>query len=97
MLYGYLYAERIGGNDSRSLGISFTILRKASTRHDPPCADDQRGHVLILTLYDVVSDRLMHRGMPNVSEGTQRDIMQFVYHASWYTERKNYGTESLLS
>jgi ectoine hydroxylase-related dioxygenase (phytanoyl-CoA dioxygenase family) len=39
--------------------------------------------------------RLMHRGMPNVTESTQRPLLQFLYHVDWYSEDRNYGTASL--
>eukprot|EP00039_Didymoeca_costata_P011394 m.159818 g.159818 ORF g.159818 m.159818 type:complete len:387 (-) comp15159_c0_seq6:1533-2693(-) len=44
-------------------------------------------------LYDY---RLMHRGMDNTSLSTTRPILQFLYHASWYQETKNYGKDSVL-
>eukprot|EP01104_Vermistella_antarctica_P010311 TRINITY_DN2744_c0_g1_i1.p1 TRINITY_DN2744_c0_g1~~TRINITY_DN2744_c0_g1_i1.p1 ORF type:complete len:472 (+),score=89.34 TRINITY_DN2744_c0_g1_i1:335-1750(+) len=39
--------------------------------------------------------RLLHRGMPNKSEATQRPVMQFLYHLKTYTETRNYGQDYL--
>lgn len=44
-------------------------------------------------LYDY---RLVHRGMPNKSEATQRPLLQFFYHQPQYHEVKNYGSEPLF-
>jgi hypothetical protein len=38
----------------------------------------------------------MHRGMANVSAGTTRPVLQFLYAESNYRETKNYGAESLF-
>lgn len=40
--------------------------------------------------------RTMHRGMANVSAGTTRPVLQFLYAESNYRETKNYGAESLF-
>jgi hypothetical protein len=40
--------------------------------------------------------RLMHRGMPNVSEATQRPVLQLLYHVPTYKETKNYGLTRLF-
>jgi hypothetical protein len=40
--------------------------------------------------------RLMHRGMPNRSAGTQRPLIQLLYHHPSYRETKNYGQASLF-
>ena len=40
--------------------------------------------------------RTMHRGMANVSVGTTRPVLQFLYAESNYRETKNYGAESLF-
>ena len=40
--------------------------------------------------------RTMHRGMANVSAGTTRPVLQFLYAESNYRETKNYGVESLF-
>uniref|UniRef100_A0A0C3SK82 Phytanoyl-CoA dioxygenase n=1 Tax=Guillardia theta (strain CCMP2712) TaxID=905079 RepID=A0A0C3SK82_GUITC len=40
--------------------------------------------------------RLLHRGMANKSQGTQREILQFFYHVPEYVERKNYGCTALF-
>ena len=44
-------------------------------------------------LYDY---RLMHRGMPNTSVGTERPLVQLLYHSRAYVEKKNYGVRSLF-
>jgi len=44
-------------------------------------------------LYDY---RLMHRGMPNRSEGTERAVLQFLYHLPDYVEARNYGSASIF-
>ena len=41
--------------------------------------------------------RLMHRGMPNRSEGTVRPVLQFLYADHTYRETKNYGSISLFA
>jgi ectoine hydroxylase-related dioxygenase (phytanoyl-CoA dioxygenase family) len=43
-------------------------------------------------LYDY---RVLHRGMPNVSAGTRRDVVQVVYHRKDYQETRNYRGERL--
>ena len=40
--------------------------------------------------------RLMHRGMPNLSAGTQRPLIQLLYHHPSYRETKNYGQARLF-
>ena len=40
--------------------------------------------------------RLLHRGMPNTSADTLRDVLQIVFYQPWYVERANYGTESII-
>eukprot|EP00056_Hartaetosiga_gracilis_P001274 m.43903 g.43903 ORF g.43903 m.43903 type:complete len:375 (-) comp10571_c0_seq1:121-1245(-) len=40
--------------------------------------------------------RLIHRGMPNMSSGTERPLIQFLYHVPQYVENRNYGKESLF-
>jgi ectoine hydroxylase-related dioxygenase (phytanoyl-CoA dioxygenase family) len=40
--------------------------------------------------------RLMHRGMPNRSAGTQRPLIQLLYHHPSYRETKNYGQAALF-
>jgi hypothetical protein len=40
--------------------------------------------------------RLMHRGMPNLSAGTQRPLIQLLYHHPSYLETKNYGQALLF-
>jgi len=38
----------------------------------------------------------MHRGMPNVSRSTLRPLIQLLYAAPGYEERRNYGNERLM-
>ncbi len=38
--------------------------------------------------------RLMHRGMGNISNAV-RPVVQVLFKKTWYTEKRNYGTESL--
>eukprot|EP00055_Hartaetosiga_balthica_P002651 m.4721 g.4721 ORF g.4721 m.4721 type:complete len:237 (+) comp2281_c0_seq1:616-1326(+) len=40
--------------------------------------------------------RLIHRGMPNKSEETERPLIQFLYHIPQYKEVSNYGKEQLF-
>ena len=40
--------------------------------------------------------RLMHRGMPNVSQATKRPVLQLLYHLPTYKETKNYGQSKLF-
>jgi len=53
------------------------------------CTVDAGGAVV----YDY---RLMHRGMPNRSTDTERPVLQFLYHHPDYTEKENYGAETLF-
>lgn len=39
--------------------------------------------------------RLLHQGMPNVSETIVRPIVQIIFKQKWYVERDNYGSESV--
>ena len=49
--------------------------------------------------------RLLHRGMPNQSSAGEaantvqqhpyRAVLQFLCRKKWYTERNNYGTQSI--
>ena len=40
--------------------------------------------------------RLFHRGMPNQSESTVRPVLQILFKKEWYTEKANYGEESII-
>ena len=56
-------------------------------------AVDCMGRAGDCVLYDY---RLLHRGMPNRSEATERPLLQFFYHQPAYRETKNYGHERLF-
>ncbi|GAX76815.1 hypothetical protein CEUSTIGMA_g4261.t1 [Chlamydomonas eustigma] len=58
------------------------------------CAVDAVVQAGSCIMYDY---RLMHRGMPNKSVGTERPLLQLLYHKQSYKETKNYGLKSLFS
>jgi ectoine hydroxylase-related dioxygenase (phytanoyl-CoA dioxygenase family) len=40
--------------------------------------------------------RLLHRGMPNLTKDILRPVLQIIFQQTWYVERQNYGTESIV-
>lgn len=44
-------------------------------------------------LYDYTT---WHKGMGNSTQNMERPVLQFLYSANWYKERKNYGTKSVF-
>ncbi|EGD78147.1 hypothetical protein PTSG_09023 [Salpingoeca rosetta] len=58
------------------------------------CAVDGLVDLGAALVYDY---RLIHRGMPNTSESSERPMLQFLYHRPTYKEARNYGTQSLFA